>query len=312
MSREESGRRGLLGRDDAGRHGDARASFDTRTPRGRRARAESGPAAPNGDAESGATRGRAERRGRGFLDGWVIAIGLIALVGLGAGVGMAVRARTSSASGNRGGSPGTTVLAGSASAEVAPQPSLIFAHMKSFGVDIHFPASTDQMVAVGFHQAWNTKATDFVPALKLHPKDAYASTKAALRNDRSLRLFEMMSRGRGSSEFSAADCAVTPKALILAPVTGKVTLVTTYQLAGVGTDYRVEIAADGAPGVRVVLIHIKDVIVKPGDRVDGGVTPLATVRHLPIDNQVNRYLPVAADHTHIQINAVGYKLNDGS
>jgi hypothetical protein len=184
--------------------------------------------------------------------------------------------------------------------------------MERFGVAMHFPAAPDQMVAIGFHQAWNVKATDLVPEMKVHARDAYAKTKAALKADGSLKLFDMMSRGRGSSEHSAADCAVTPGATILSPVTGKVTLVKTYKLSGVGTDYHIEIEAEGAPGVRVVLIHIRDVVVREGERVEGGVTPLATVRHLPIDNQVNRYLPVQADHTHVQINAVGYKLNESS
>jgi hypothetical protein len=260
----------------------------------------------------GPRRSRSERRGRTLLDGWIIAVGLVVLVAAGAAIGMLVRSgRAGSGAAGTKGSP-TLLSAAPSGTEVAPQPSTVFATMKRFGVEIHFPAPEKQMVAVGFHQAWNTKATDFVPGLKVHPKDAYAKTKAALKADPSLRLFEMMARGRGSSEFSAADCAVKPGATILSPVTGKVTLITTYKLAGVGTDYRVEIAAAGASSVRVVLIHIKDIIVKEGERVDGGVTPIATVRHLPIDNQVNKYLPVAADHTHIQINAVGYKLNESS
>ena len=61
-----------------------------------------------------------------------------------------------------------------------------------------------------------------------------------------------------------------PGAIVLSPVTGVVTVVTTYKLEGVGTDYRVEIEADGADAVRVVLIHLTDIVVKVGERVEGG------------------------------------------
>lgn len=243
------------------------------------------------------------RRGRGIVEGWALAVAVVAIVALGfAGVSAAVR------------SSGGRRAAGASASDVAeknPTPTAVWAHMKSYGVKLHFPASPAEMVAVGYHQAWNTRATDMLPQAPVHPRDTYASTKAALKAVPALKMFLMMSRGRGASEYSAADCAVRPGATVLSPVDGVVTLVKTYHLVGYGTDYRVEIEADGASPVRLVMIHLRDVRVKPGMRVDGGVSPIATVRHLPIDSQVNRYVPVVADHTHIQINNVGYTLSSG-
>lgn len=255
---------------------------------------------------------RRDRRGRNLFEGWVIVAAAAVLV---LASTLVVRAVTGGKRGIAG--PATPKVAaaavtGSTSTETSPAATAVFGTMGKYGVKMHFPAIPGDMVAIGFHQAWNVKATDMKPSLAVHPRDKYANTKAALQKDPSLKLFLMMSRGRGSSQYSAVDCAVKPGAIVLSPVTGVVTLVKTYQLSGVGKDYHIEIKADGADPVRVVLIHLQDVTIKTGERVEGGVTPLATVRHLKIDSQVNRYLPVAADHTHMQINAVGYKLNEGS
>lgn len=291
----------------ARRTADGRAAAPTR---GQRA---SVPAAGGDHARTRMERRQARRGGRALLEGWVLVAAAVVLVLIAAGGARAVvKAATlrsaASAAAKLGAAPAVVVGSGETSAPA----TTVFAKMGRYGVAMHFPAIASDMVAIGFHQAWNLKATDMRPTLKVHPKDEYADTKAALKGDRGLKLFEMMSRGRGSSEYSAADCAVKPGAIIMSPVSGVVTLVTTYHLADVGTDYRVEIKADGAAPVRVVMIHLQDITVRTGERVEGGVTPIATVRHLPIDNQVNRYLPVAADHTHIQINAVGYKLNESS
>lgn len=264
--------------------------------------------------ENGVPRGsRRDRKGRNLVEGWMLAAGAVVIV---AGAFLAARslsaapAKTTVASASA-----VTVTGGGKQVEEAPaspEPTAAFAKIGDTDVPLHFPATAEEFVAVGFHQAWNAKATDMEPQLEVHPRDEYESTKKALKDDRSLKLFLMMSRGRGSSEYSAVDCAVKPDALLVAPVSGTVTLVKKYKLEGTIDDYHIEFKADGAEKLRVVMIHVKDVSVKEGDRVEGGVTPVATVRHLPIDSQVNRYLPVEADHTHIQINAEGYKLNEAS
>jgi hypothetical protein len=267
------------------------------------------------------------RQGRSMLEPWMLVVlGVAVLIAVALGVRAAVSHATATG-GKRAGAaasspakaktdPKGTVKAvphAAAAAVARAQSTAVFASLRGHAIDLHFPAIPEDMIAVGFHQAWNVHATEMVPRLKTLPDQKYAATKSALRSDPSLKLFVMMSRGRGSSRYSAADCAVRPGSLILAPVTGVIAKVKTYILAGYGLDYQVEIKPDGASGLRVVLIHIRDVTVKVGDRVEGGVTPLATVRHLTgIDNQVNRYLPVQADHTHVQINDAGYTLSGGN
>ena len=205
----------------------------------------------------------------------------------------------------------TRATSGSASAKQrgAGEPTAVFAHVSTHGVAIHFPALPDDMLDVGFHQAYNPKAYSFVPTMKTLPIAKPAATERLLAADSSLRLFEQALRGRGSPIRSAADCAVRPNSQLVSPVTGKVTLLKHYKLEGRIDDLQLEIEPDGAPLLRVVMIHIRNVTVKVGDRVVGGVTPVATVRHLTLDSSVNRYLPVSpADHTHIQVNDQRYRL----
>ena len=235
-------------------------------------------------------------------------IAIVAVVGvlLVGGLFLAVSAvRASSASARHGEASGSA----SATQRTSSAPTAVFAYVSSHRVAIHFPAGPDDMLDVGFHQAYNPKAYPFEPAMKMLPIYKPAATEKLLAADSSLRLFEQALRGRGSSARSAADCAVRPDSQLVSPVTGTVTLLKHYKLEGRIDDLQLEIEPDGAPLLRVVMIHIRNVTVKVGDRVVGGVTPVATVRHLALDSSVNRYLPVSpADHTHIQVNDQRYRL----
>jgi hypothetical protein len=188
-----------------------------------------------------------------------------------------------------------------------PATTATFARMAGTRVDIHLPAGPKKLVAVGFHQADNKKAVRFVPLMKCHARDKAATMKALIKKG-AFKLFQQPLRGRGSSNFSAADCAVPPKTVVVAPVSGVVTNVRSYKLYGYINDLRLEIKPDGSPHLRVVMIHITGVKVKKGQRVVGGITPVATVRHLPLNSTINRFVPVKpVDHVHIQVNLDTFK-----
>lgn len=189
-----------------------------------------------------------------------------------------------------------------------PTPTALFVRGQKTAVSINLPAQPANLIAVGFHQASNKKAYRLVPMGSCIRIYRPSKTKGLLRRVSGLKMFQQALRGRGSSNFSAADVAVLPKSEVLAASSGTVTMVKRYKLYGVYTDYQLEIQPDGSPNLRVVMLHIQDMRVKVGDTVVGGVTPVATVRHFKFTSAVNRYLPVKrADHTHIQINNRTYK-----
>jgi hypothetical protein len=185
-----------------------------------------------------------------------------------------------------------------------------FARIAGTTVRVHYPALPTKLVAVGFHQADNKKAKRFIPyqSLKCIGIKKARTTRGLLKKYRSLKLFQQPKRGRGSSNFSAADCSVPRGTTVLAPVTGVVTSVRTYKLYGRISDRRLEIKPDGGPHVRVVMIHIKSVKVKKGQRVVGGRTQVAVVRNLKLDSTIDRFVPAKrADHVHLQVNADTFK-----
>jgi hypothetical protein len=185
-----------------------------------------------------------------------------------------------------------------------------FAKIAGTSVRVHYPALPTKLVAVGFHQADNKKAKRFIPypSLKCIGIKKASTTRGLLKKYRSLKLFQQPKRGRGSSNFSAADCSVPRGTTVLAPVTGVVTNVRTYKLYGRISDRRLEIKPDGGPRVRVVMIHIKSVKVKKGQRVIGGKTQVAVVRNLKLNSTIDRFVPAKrVDHVHLQVNADTFK-----
>jgi hypothetical protein len=184
-----------------------------------------------------------------------------------------------------------------------------FAKIAGTNVRVHYPAPPKKLVAVGFHQAENRKAVRFRPhaSLKCIGRKSARTTKALLKKY-GLKLFQQPLRGRGTNNFTAADCSVPRNTTVLAPVTGVVTNVRSYKLYGRISDRRLEIRPEGGAHIRVVMIHIKDVKVRKGQRLVGGKTPVAVVRNLKLDSTIDRFVPAKrVDHVHLQVNRDTFK-----
>ncbi len=101
----------------------------------------------------------------------------------------------------------------------------------------------------------------------------------------------------------AADVVVDPDAEIRAPVTGTVRYAGTYVLYCHYSDDYLVIEPDDHPGWEVKMLHIDGVRVRPGARVQAGVTVVAPrATKLPFESQVEEgsYRP-AWPHVHIEI-----------
>jgi hypothetical protein len=113
----------------------------------------------------------------------------------------------------------------------------------------------------------------------------------------------MEARARDTTGRGAADVMVDPEAEIRAPVTGTVRFAGTYVLYCQYSDDFLIIEPDDHPGWEVKMLHIDGVRVRPGARVQAGVTvvaPRATSQ--PVESQVEEgtYRP-AWPHVHIEI-----------
>jgi len=194
---------------------------------------------------------------------------------------------------------------------------------------VHLPVPAESVTTVAFHQAAFSHAvamTSLVPevsvgaartaAQRLRAAKAATATPDASTVESPTPLFQpgtdiwgghvvrLWRSARSGKPNTATDVGAPPGTPVVAPVDGTVVYVRTYKLYGKYDDYEVHISPKDAPDVDVVLIHISDVCVKPGDAVEAGLTRVACVRRLSklMSMQLAQYTADGGDHTHMQIN----------
>jgi len=178
-----------------------------------------------------------------------------------------------------------------------------FATVGTSSLKLSLPGKNGDVIGVGFHEAERREAIAITPAVNYFNRDTTATVRKAVLATKSPVLFVMSSRGRGSASTSAMDIAMVPGAAVYSPVDGVVTMVKTYNLYGKLMDYHIEIEPDGYPDLRVAIIHIDNIHVTVGQRVQRRVDQIGWMRPLPdIASQINKYLPSRYDHVHIQVN----------
>lgn len=119
------------------------------------------------------------------------------------------------------------------------------------------------------------------------------------------RYMVMSSRGRAHPATSAVDVAMSNRSRVVSPVTGRVAKVRAYWLYGRYRDYRVSFIPAGRPNLAAVMIHLRRVQVRPGDRVIAGTTVIALPRRLPFHSQVNSYVGRGVSHVHLEVKRIG-------
>jgi len=117
------------------------------------------------------------------------------------------------------------------------------------------------------------------------------------------RPITMETRNRGTGSRTAADVVVDPTAELRSPVTGTVIRSGTYVLYCKYTDDFVVIDPDDHPGWEVKMFHFQGLSVKPGDRVEAGVTVVGSnSAYLPFESQVNEFTAEPSwPHVHIEV-----------
>jgi hypothetical protein len=180
------------------------------------------------------------------------------------------------------------------------------------GLEIWLPTASP--VIVGFHEA----AT--VSAIGVEPVGTLAEDRNTTRTELPPDVADgtpylvLTSRGRSAGPTSAIDVVMTPGDPVLSPVTGTVVDVRSYLLYGAHQDLRIEVVPDGRPDVRLVMIHVDGAAVAIGDRVVGGVTPVArSARLFPFGSHIDRETePERFPHVHIELQPIDApRLGDG-
>lgn len=150
-------------------------------------------------------------------------------------------------------------------------------------VVLHHPAAGVERI--GFHESGHDGA-----------QQQDATPEAA-------RAFVMDTRNRGTGDRTAADIVVVPDTEIRSPVTGTVKRAGGYTLYCDHRDEFFVVEPDARPGWEVKVFHIEGLAVAAGQRVEAGVTPVATrSRQLPFESQVDESTAAPAwPHVHVEV-----------
>lgn len=174
------------------------------------------------------------------------------------------------------------------------------------GVEIIRPAEDVRLV--GFHEAASAGAvplTSRQPLEEAHGREAVPADPSQ-DDARDVTTLVLPTRGRAQPSSSAVDIAVDADETVAAPVSGTVLTVDPYLLYGEVPDTRIVIRPHDRPDLRVVILHVSDASVVPGDVVEAGETQLAgRPTPLPFESQVDRFTAArtgtATPHVHVEV-----------
>ncbi|MCA1727809.1 MAG: M23 family metallopeptidase [Actinobacteria bacterium] len=168
------------------------------------------------------------------------------------------------------------------------------------GLTVRLPV--EKPVGVLFHEAYSRRA---VPMSPYGPINRNGNPSRFTPQDPPApgRPYSVMaSRGRGTAATSAVDIVAPAGTTLYSPVTGTVRAVRAYWLYGTYPDVRIEIEPDGAPDMRVVMIHLERVVnVAVGQHVIVSRTPIGRPRVLSFSSQTDEYTHVHDPHVHLEI-----------
>ncbi len=146
-------------------------------------------------------------------------------------------------------------------------------------------APSDVIERAGFHQSTHPGALAMESAQPLP-----------------VRLTTMGSRGRGTVATGAVDIVSEPGTPITAPISGTVARAGSYTLYCRYRDGFVVINPDGRPDLEVKLLHIQQVAVSAGDRVEAGDVVAAHATAFPFRSQIDDLTAEPSwPHVHIEV-----------
>jgi hypothetical protein len=176
------------------------------------------------------------------------------------------------------------------------------------GIEIKSPIRYSECLGPQFHEASNEGNN--CPAMQPvgtclrndNPTQAAPGISFSVGSDPCY--FVEDTRNRGTYSTTACDVHAEAGTTAYAPVSGVVVVAEAYMLYGAYPDLRVRIRIDGHPEYQMAMLHMSQLLVSVGQRVEAGKTPIGIVRDLvPYFNSgPNPYTRNDGNHTHIQIN----------
>ena len=186
-------------------------------------------------------------------------------------------------------------------------------------VKIYSPIAQENLTGVLFHQAsYNTALVMTTKLPEANPEKVSVDHPVRVNKKQTegewvdadaLHLYRVQD---ATPMDTSIDVGAKAGTTVYAPVTGTVVKVTNYDLYGYVPDVKIQIQPEGHPELDVVVLHQYDPQVKAGDKVEGGVTPISSVRDIAKDlTDVQLGFFTAADdpgnHSHVEVNDASSK-----
>ena len=175
------------------------------------------------------------------------------------------------------------------------------------GVDIKSPIKYADLLGPEFHQAFadGSNCPPLQPVgICLADDNPGAMAPGVSTSDGDAPGYYIeTTRSRGTFATTACDVHSKAGATVYAPVNGTLVLAAGYMLYNAYPDFRVKIAIDGHPGYVMECLHMSQLLVSAGQRVEAGKTPIGVIRDLVpyFFSGPNPYTREEGNHTHIQI-----------
>ncbi len=190
--------------------------------------------------------------------------------------------------------------AGEAAAVTASVRSVAPAFARAAGVTLRVPAAS--ALAITYHESLFPSAAALRPIGHLLQNDGSGFNPPPDSTGPGYLVME--SRDRGTPATSSSDDVLERTEPVLAPVTGRVIRVTSYDLYCEWPDVRVAIRPTDAPGRTVQIFHVVDPRVGRGDHVLVSHSVIGRARLFPFRSQTQDY-GLSARHVHLEIEADG-------
>lgn len=182
---------------------------------------------------------------------------------------------------------------------------LPFCQVRSINLTVYLPGCYRDIAGIAYHEARNDKAFSLEPIGYLLKNDNTYKVDVSLDQKTPLPTYYIMeTRYEDQSATSAADVAMKEGASVLSPVNGVVSKVESKILYGYYEDTQIEIIPLKCDDIRVVIIHVKEVKVSPGQIVKQGKTALGIPRDYRehFQSEIDDYVKPAHPHVQVQVN----------
>ncbi len=172
-------------------------------------------------------------------------------------------------------------------------------------VPVVLPVPGEATTAVAYHPVGTPDAVAFVPEGECVSGGGIGRRLADIfKSGGGVQYYLIQGEGGDASEATAGlSIGAVPGSAIVSPVDGVVTAVKEYELLGRHADIEVDIRLTADPTLILVLTHVADVRVKPGEQVVAGETPIGAVRAFAdeLDQALSRFTSDNGDHVQLMV-----------